>query len=174
MSSEFFDVYPSGIVEIGLPGTAGFSIRFSAPSFIISYLPTSGSPAALETDYADPGTTSSAIFGGEVLALRLNIDFSDAGLMGGTFGAAFGDLTLCNSTLSTLNGLAGRDSPVWRTRSPAGEQMVTRSATSTRLRNRSTGRSRPAPPASTRRITSCTARARRCRGPRKAGDVSVS
>lgn len=34
-----FAVYPSGILEMGIPGAGGFSVRFTAPLFIFAYLP---------------------------------------------------------------------------------------------------------------------------------------
>ena len=52
---------------------------------------------SLDSDVADPTSTSSGGFGGEVLALRLNVDFEAAGLIGGT-GGKFADLKLCNFT----------------------------------------------------------------------------
>jgi hypothetical protein len=49
------------------------------------------------------------VFGGNVLALQLDVDFSDAGVLGGTSGLAFGDLRMCNfTTLSALNGMTVR------------------------------------------------------------------
>ena len=41
----------------------------------------------------NPTTTSSGVFGAEVAALKLNIDFSDAGYLPSA--PKFGDLTIC-------------------------------------------------------------------------------
>jgi hypothetical protein len=82
LANNFFTVYPSGILEVGVSGASGFSIMFSLPTFIISYLPTSGNARPLNADLLDPGRTISGVFGGEVVALQLNVDFADVGLLG--------------------------------------------------------------------------------------------
>jgi len=108
LSSDYNTVYAAtlGVVEVGIPGASGFSMRFSDPSFVLAYLPASGTPAALDADVLNPATTSSGIFGGDVLALQFNVDFSDAGFLAGASGIPFGDLVLENfSTLPNLNGL---------------------------------------------------------------------
>jgi len=57
----------------------------------------------------NPILTSSGAFGSEVLGLRFNVDFSDAGLLPGTSGLKFGDLLLENfSTEPVFNGLTVR------------------------------------------------------------------
>jgi uncharacterized repeat protein (TIGR01451 family) len=98
LAAHHGSVYAStfGIVEVGVPGAPGRSMSFTAANPVFSYLPSSGLPAPLNADLVDPVTSSSGVFGGEVLALRLNVDFSDAGLTGGAPGRRFGDLTLCS------------------------------------------------------------------------------
>jgi len=56
---------------------------------------------------ADPTSTNSGAFGGDVAALALNVDFSDGGFLSGTSGHKFGDLILTNfdGSLAGLNGL---------------------------------------------------------------------
>jgi hypothetical protein len=99
-----------GLLRVGIVGPAGFSISFTHASRVFDYLPQAGSPDPLNADLVDPTTSASGAFGGDVVALKLNIDFTDAGLMLGGSGLAFGDLTLCNfSTLPGLNGLAVRE-----------------------------------------------------------------
>lgn len=72
-------------------------------------MPAGGPVGPLTSDVVNPGSTSSGAFGGEVLALKINVDFSDAGVTLGTSGTSFGDLTLCNfTTLPLLNGLTVR------------------------------------------------------------------
>ncbi|MFO7690588.1 MAG: hypothetical protein R6W83_08560, partial [Cryobacterium sp.] len=110
LESSYSSVYaPSGVVEIGIPGTAGFSLRFSAASTIRDYLPQVTGIGPLNADLVNPTSSSSGVFGGEVLALRLNIDFSDAGVTMGNAGIAFGDLTMCGlGTTPSLDGLTVR------------------------------------------------------------------
>jgi len=105
-------VYAStfGVVEVGLSGSAGYSIIFDSRDSVFAYLPASGSPGPLTSDLLDPTSSAAGSFGGEVLALRFNIDFSDAGLTTGTSGLHFGDLSLCGfSGLPALNGMKVRD-----------------------------------------------------------------
>jgi hypothetical protein len=103
LSSNFFSIYTSGLVEIGLAGAAGFSAVFTSPSSIVTYLPASGALGPLTNDLIDPSSTASGAFGGEVLALTLNVDFS--ALTGGTSGIALGGLRICGVTPTALNDL---------------------------------------------------------------------
>jgi hypothetical protein len=101
-------VYAAG-VEVGIAGTAGFSMRFFDAIAVFAYLPAVGTPAALSADLIDPMSSSSGEFGGNVLALQLDVDFSDASLLGGTSGLAFGDLYVCELTTATaLDGMTVR------------------------------------------------------------------
>jgi hypothetical protein len=107
LTSDFNSVYAStlGVVEVGIPGTAGFSMQFSSSKAVTDYLPSVGTPAALSADLADPITSPSGEFGGAVLGLQLNVDFSDAGDLTANSGLQVGDLTVCALTSDTdLNG----------------------------------------------------------------------
>jgi hypothetical protein len=74
-----------------------------------TYLPDVGPNGPLEANLIDPNTTSTGNFGADVTALKLNIDFSDAGLLPGNLDVPFGDLVLTNFTdLTQLNGLTVR------------------------------------------------------------------
>jgi hypothetical protein len=61
-------------------------MTLGAASKILSYFPAAGPAAALNQNYVDPTTTSSGAFGADVLALKLDIDFSNAGFLVGTSG----------------------------------------------------------------------------------------
>ncbi|HJU72904.1 MAG TPA: hypothetical protein VJ717_04095 [Gemmatimonadaceae bacterium] len=104
-------VATSGFAEVGIPGAAGHSVTFTNAVAVLNYLPASGLPAPLNADLVDPTSSASGIFGGEVLALRFNIDFSDWGFTLGTSSVPFGDLRLCGLTgsLAGLNDLSIRD-----------------------------------------------------------------
>jgi hypothetical protein len=106
LNTNFNTVYASlGAVEVGIPGSSGFSMRFDTGPAVIDYLPAVGTAAALDADLFDPQTSNSGQFGGNVLALRLNVDFSDAGDLTGAVNVRFGNLTMCGfSTLAALNG----------------------------------------------------------------------
>jgi len=84
-------------------------MEFVRADAVFNYLPQSGPPGPLNADLLNPTSSPSGAFGGDVVTLKLNVDFTDAGLMLGSSGLAFGDLTLCNfTTLPGLNGLAVR------------------------------------------------------------------
>lgn len=95
---HFFDVFTAGL---SLGGTN--SMDFSGADALLTFLPQSGAPAALDADLSDPTSTSAGVFGGQVAALRLNIDFADAGYTAGSAAVKFGDLRLC--ALPTVPGL---------------------------------------------------------------------
>jgi hypothetical protein len=100
----------SGVFEVGISGSSGFSMLFTSAVNLQAYLPSAGTIGPLVADLADPTSSSSGAFGGEVAALKINIDFSDAGLTAGTSAVKFGNLTLCGfTTLTALNGLTVRD-----------------------------------------------------------------
>ena len=102
---NFDAIYVSGL-EVGIPGAAGFSMVFSAPGAVLSYLPAIGVIGTLTADLLDPTSGPSGSFGGNVLALALNIDFSDAGPTLGINGIPVGDITICDFTLlPQVNGL---------------------------------------------------------------------
>jgi len=109
--TDFDSVYGSNFsfsVTVGLPNP-GFSMTFGGPSYVEAFLPQSGAPGALDANLDNPTTSSSGVFGGDVLSLQLNVDFNDAGFLTGTSNLKFGDLTLCGfTTLSDLNGMSVR------------------------------------------------------------------
>ncbi len=94
-----------GIVTVG--SNSGFTMRFSDSSSVLAYEPAIGPFGPLNGNVLNPITTASGGFGGEVLGLEFNVDFTDTGILHGTSGIHFGDLTLGNLTgnLAVLNGL---------------------------------------------------------------------
>ena len=106
--SNFSTVYPPGELEVGIPG-AGNSIALTGSSFVLALLPTSGADRQLLADETNLTSTTSGSFGGDVIALRLDVDFSDAGVTLGRLGIPFGNLTLCGvPTLPNLNNMTVR------------------------------------------------------------------
>lgn len=106
-----YSIYaPSGLVEIGIPGTAGFSARFSSAGAIFTFLPAAGaSGSPLTADLNNPTSTIAGLFAGDVLALLLDVDYSAANALGGTSSTKFGDLILCDMTPASLNNLTVSD-----------------------------------------------------------------
>jgi hypothetical protein len=110
LAANFASVYASvaGELEVGIPGTAGFSVSLSSVDAAQVFLPQAGAPGPLVADLVDPTSTASGVFVGEVVGLKLNVDFSDAGALPHPAGVPFGDLRLCGSALTSLNGLTVR------------------------------------------------------------------
>jgi hypothetical protein len=109
--ANYDTVYASkfGVIEVGIPGSAGFSMRFFDSLAVLTYLPAAGLPGSLTSDRVNPTSSSSGVFGGNVLALQLDVDFSDGGVTLGALGIPFGDLIFANfDTLPALNGLTVR------------------------------------------------------------------
>lgn len=84
LASNFSAVYPGGVaVGITIPS---FFMRFTASTAIEPYLPAGGTAGVLNANLVNALTSSSGVFGGQVLAHQLNIDFNRAGLIHGTLG----------------------------------------------------------------------------------------
>ena len=77
-------------------------MRFTSAAFVERYLPAGSTPNKLDGSYTNPSTTASGVYGGQVLALQLNVDFNNAGVIDGTDGSIAG-LRLCN-TGTSLDG----------------------------------------------------------------------
>ena len=71
-------------------------MTFTSPAAIESYLPAVGPSGVLDACLINPSSSHSGEFGGEVLALELNVDFSAAGFTEGS-GGPFGNLNLCGT-----------------------------------------------------------------------------
>ena len=88
--------------------------HFTDAGSVRTYLPSIGPLAPLNGSVVNPLSTASGAFGGEVLGLEFNVDFSDAGLLPGSSGLRFGDLVLENFSTGpvvnqeSFNGLTVR------------------------------------------------------------------
>ena len=105
---SFDTVYAAtfGVVSGGL-ASGGFTLSFTDAESVVQYLPAIGPPAPLNGSALDPIATAAGSFGGEVLALTLNVDFSDARVSGG-LAIPLGDLALCNVGTLPVNGMTVR------------------------------------------------------------------
>jgi hypothetical protein len=89
--ANFAAVYPEGVVEVGIPLLGGFSMTFTSPEAVQAYIKKGdGTASSLTADLNDPTSSSSGVFGVQVLALRLSVDFSDKAVTE----EGFGDLVL--------------------------------------------------------------------------------
>jgi len=109
--ASYDTVYASnfGVVTVGSAG--GFTMSFTDAASVVAYQPSIGPFAPLNGSVLNPISTASGGFGGEVLGLEFNVDFSDAGFLPGTTGLLFGDLILANFKpifFSPFNGLTVR------------------------------------------------------------------
>ena len=96
MTNKFSMVYST--VPIGpLIGRSGISsARWSTAAAVINYLPAGGTPSTLATgNVVNPTSTPAGSFGGQVLALTLNVNFSSSA-PSALIPAGFGDLLYCN------------------------------------------------------------------------------
>lgn len=75
LSANFATVYSGGSVTIG----GRYTLRFTAASAIEAFLPQGGTPEPLQASAVNP-TTRLSVLAGQVLALRLNVDFAKAGV----------------------------------------------------------------------------------------------
>jgi hypothetical protein len=76
----FASVYPTG-VTIGITGVSGkYYMKWTQLSAITAYLTTGGTPGTLTKSYTNPAARNeSGELGNQVLALKFNVDFSNAG-----------------------------------------------------------------------------------------------
>lgn len=74
MAAHFAQVYPSGVTIGG-----GHTLKFTSASAVTAFLPAGGSPRALTWSAVNPTRSSAGVFAGQLLALRLAVDYSAAG-----------------------------------------------------------------------------------------------
>jgi hypothetical protein len=102
LAANFDSIFPADLV-VGDAITA----RFTSATAVFNYLPASGVIGPLTNNSTDPTTTSSGEFGGHVVALTINVEFSDADLLANT--TALGDLRICDfNVISAVNGMTVR------------------------------------------------------------------
>jgi hypothetical protein len=106
LANNFTNVYSIGFVQVGISGSQGYHFEFSnitaMCSFLSNSLPASALTQSPTPDLNPPGCPG-GIFGADVLALQLNVDYSNAGV---GLSQGFGSLTLYNYTVGpSLNGM---------------------------------------------------------------------
>jgi hypothetical protein len=104
---SYSTVYASnaGLFDIGRVSSSSFSASWTSPSALLAFLPASGAAGPLTSDLLNPTSSSAGSFAGNAVALKLNVDFSDAGLFPAHSPRTFGDVTVCGLTSATdLNG----------------------------------------------------------------------
>lgn len=76
LQNNFGRVYPCGYVVIG----GGCRLKFLGSTAVRDFLPQGGTPGTLKWSAVNPTTSAAGVFAGQVLALKLNVDFSNAGI----------------------------------------------------------------------------------------------
>ncbi len=92
-----FDTVESHGLTVGDP--AGYHLTFTSFEALNDFLTTSGPAEALTGSFVNPaGNTAGtgALLSGDVIALQLDVDYYDAGLIPTNAGLNFGNLTLCD------------------------------------------------------------------------------
>lgn len=109
LTADYDSVYAStsGVVIVGVVGNpVEFALAFTSVDAVLAYLPATGTAGPLIASELNPTTTEAGGFGGDVLALKLNVDFSNSGFLQGSSSLSFGDLVLQNFPfMDELNGL---------------------------------------------------------------------
>lgn len=104
LATNFSRVYGNKGVKVG--GTK--TLTFTSATAVKNFLATSGTPGVLTTSQTNPtAATSAGVFAGQVLALRLNVDFANAGLLpGGVANLKMASGPLMNQTVTQVLTLA--------------------------------------------------------------------
>jgi hypothetical protein len=73
-------------VVIGCTSVGGKTLTFTTASAIQGFLPQGGTPGTLSASATNPNSSDAGVFAGQVLALQLNVSFSNKGLLGSGLG----------------------------------------------------------------------------------------
>jgi hypothetical protein len=84
LANHFGSVFPLGYVDVG---NGSKKMRFTTALAIRHFLPAGGTPKALTGYLLNPKKSPAGVFGGQVLALKLNVCFSLAGVTGSPIGS---------------------------------------------------------------------------------------
>jgi hypothetical protein len=107
LDDNFAVVYASQGAVLVVGDTANFDLVFTSTLNLENYMPAIGNPGTLTSSRLNPTQTSSGAFGGAVVALSLDVDFSAAGVLAHPAGISFGDLYLTGYDGTSLAGLDG-------------------------------------------------------------------
>ena len=83
LGKNFSTCYPNGKVVIG--STKGYTLTFTNATAVQNFVLQGGAPGVLSHSDTNPTSSAAGSFAGDVLALRLNIDYSAAGITGPGF-----------------------------------------------------------------------------------------
>ena len=93
LTNCFKKIYTNGYMQCGITNATGYCIKFTTCTNIQKFIPYTGTPGCLKTNYSNPTSCEAGVFAGQALCLKLNVDFGDAKSVTG-FAAGCGDLIL--------------------------------------------------------------------------------
>ena len=82
LGKNYSTCYPNGQVVIGGVSTRGYTLTFTNATAVQNFVLQGGTPGVLSHSDTNPTGSAAGSFAGDVLALRLNIDYSAAGITG--------------------------------------------------------------------------------------------
>jgi len=106
LTNCFNKVYPNGWLQCGLTNANCYWLKFTSCTNVWKFVTCGGTPSCLKSNYTNPTNCAAGQFAGQVLCLKLNVDFGDAKSVTG-FAGGCGDLILNDSTCP-LNGQSVR------------------------------------------------------------------
>lgn len=77
LANNFGAVFPNGVV---VGWASKYTLKFTSASAIRNFLPAGGAPKALKVTAINPTTSAAGVFAGQVLAAKLSVSFSAAGI----------------------------------------------------------------------------------------------
>jgi len=117
LTTNFPTLYPAGLTVGGSK-----TLKFTSAAAVKTFLPSSGSPKALSASAVNPATSNAGELAGNTIALQLNVDFSNAGILKPGLAnlklknGKFGGKTVAQ-VLATANAVLGGAAP------PAGTNV---------------------------------------------------
>jgi uncharacterized repeat protein (TIGR01451 family) len=105
LKANFAAVYGNAGVTIG----GSYTLTFTGQPAVEKFLPQGGTPGVLNATAVDPTKSSANVFGGQVLALELSVDFSNKGITrGGLANLHVTSGPLAGSTVGQVLALANQ------------------------------------------------------------------
>ena len=106
LTNCFNKVYSNGFAYCGITNTGGYCVKFNSASCAHTFVNCVGNAGCLKTNYTNPNVCEAGCFAGNVLCLKLNVDFGDCKTVTG-FAGGCGNLIL-NDPTCPLNGWSVR------------------------------------------------------------------
>ncbi len=99
--NNFNQVFPNGL-RVG----GNYTLTFTSSAAVQAFLPQGGTSGAFNQNYTNPTSTSAGVLAGQLVALKLNVEYSAAGVLG-TNAQSLGSLTITSGPLKdkTVNEL---------------------------------------------------------------------